>query len=361
MRNAIDMVKKELGEDALILSTRRLSRSQNDPYRDDIFQVEAMPPDQTPTEKLFPEPRNEQREPEADETGWGELRKELGSIREMLYSMSCSDSFADLLNTYPGIFSIYAKLLRTGLSENRARMILSKSFDEEGGRWRERSDCTRAVYKTLLGMLETTPPFYDRPGQGTEVVAFVGPTGAGKTTTIAKLAARLHLEKKKKTGLISIDNYRIGAFDQLKTYASIIGIPCIPAFTKEEIMKALKRLSGMDYILVDTAGQSHLDKKRLAELQSLMAVGCNIDSHLVVSAATGRMDMRDVVESFRLLNPVGYIFTKLDETRRRGGIIDQIAEYPMPVTFLTNGQEVPEDIIEGSGKRTLQLIMDPET
>ncbi len=363
MRDAIAMVKQELGEDALILSTKRLPRSGNDPYRDDIFQIEAMPPEadaegDSPSiqEALFCEPG----EDFIQSSGWEILQKELGSIRQMLYTVNHSELFSDLLLTYPGIFSIYVKLIRAGISEKRVQMLLIQSFSDEAVKYTSQSDYTRQVFKKLLSVVKVAMPFYKKETKGTEIIAFVGPTGAGKTTTIAKLAAKLHLEMKKKTGLISIDNYRIGAFDQLKTYSSIIGIPCIPAFTKKDLITALNKLGSMDYILVDTAGQSHLDRKRLSGLKDIMNLNCDVESQLVISAATGRHDLKDVVDSFRILKPSSYIFSKIDETRRRGGIIDQMIEHSMPVSFITNGQEVPEDIIVANEKTILQLLINPD-
>ncbi len=361
MRDAIAMVKEGLGEDALILSTKRLPRSESDPYRADIFQIEAMPPETgagatggqhdilTDSDSAF-----------LQSSGWEILKQELGSIRQMLYTVNHSEQFSDLLQLHPDIFSIYAKLIRSGISEKRVQMLLAQSFNDETIRYSSQSDYTRRVFKKLLSVVSVTEPFYKNTKKDTKVVAFVGPTGAGKTTTIAKMAAKLHLERKKKIGLISIDNYRIGAFDQLKTYSSIIGIPCIPAFTKKDLVTALNKLGNMDYILVDTAGQSHLDRKRLSELKEIMNLNCDVESQLVISAATGRLDMKDVVESFKMLKPSSYIFSKIDETRRRGGIIDQIIEHNIPVSFITNGQEVPEDIIVANEKTILQLLINPD-
>ena len=363
MRDAIAMVKQSLGEDALILSTKRLPRSGGNPYREDIFQIEAMPPeteDRNESPGEFPDSFNDSDSDFLQSNGWEVLKQELGSIRQMLYTVNHSELFTDLLQAHPGIFSIYAKLIRSGISEKRVQMLLAQSFSDETVIFTSQSDYTRQVFKKLLSVVNVAKPFYKNKGKSTEVIAFVGPTGAGKTTTIAKLAAKLHLEKKKNTGLISIDNYRIGAFDQLKTYSSIIGIPCIPAFTKKDLVTALNKLSNMDYILVDTAGQSHLDKKRLSELKEIMNLNCDVESQLVISAATGRLDMKDVVDSFKMLNPSSYIFSKIDETIRRGGIIDQIIEHNMPVSFITNGQEVPEDIIVANEKTILQLLINPD-
>ncbi len=371
IRSAIAKVKKELGDEALILSTKRLPRVPNDPYKGDIFQVEAMPSQpevilkEDYSQNVLPDlSKDENRSPidngMGSTTGWELLQQELGSIKEMLYSVNHSDVFSELLQTHPAIFNIYSRLIRTGLSEKRVQMIIAQGLAENDQEVNTPSGYSKLIYKKLISITKVQTPFYKKTAKNPGIVAFVGPTGVGKTTTIAKLAAKLHIEKKKRVGLISIDNYRIGAFDQLKTYAAIIGLPCIPAFTKDDLFKAVNKLENMDYILVDTAGQSHLDNKRLSELRDIMKLDYDFSTQLVVSATTGRLDMKDFVESFKILNPSGYIFTKVDETKRLGGIIDQLVEYQLPVSFLTNGQEVPENLIVASEKNILQLLINPD-
>ncbi len=371
IRSAIAKVKKELGDDALILSTKRLPRTPNDPYKGDVFQIEAMLPQPDVT---MPEDNLQNVLPDLSigenntsignsmesTTGWELLQKELGNIKEILYSVNYSDVFSELLQTHPTIFSIYSRLIRTGLSEKRVQMIITRGLAANDQEVTTPSDYSKLIYKKLISITKVQTPFYKKTAKSPGIVAFVGPTGVGKTTTIAKLAAKLHIEKKMKVGLISIDNYRIGAFDQLKTYAAIIGIPCIPAFTKDDLVKALNKLESMDYLLIDTAGQSHLDNKRLSELRDIMRLDCDFSTQLVISATTGRFDMKEFVESFKILNPSGYIFTKVDETKRRGGIIDQLIEYQLPVSFLTNGQEVPEDLVVANEKNILQILINPD-
>ncbi len=184
----------------------------------------------------------------------------------------------------------------------------------------------------------------------------MGPTGVGKTTTIAKLAADLCLKQKMSVGLISVDGYRIGAVDQLKTYASIMGIPCLPAFTHEDVQHAINKMKSMDVLLIDTAGQNHLDKQRMSELGRLIS-GQSISKHLVLSTTAKSADMKEAAESFANLDPKTYIFTKIDETRQRGGIIDQIFHLNLPVSFLTNGQKVPDDIIKATRKNISKVVL----
>ena len=189
------------------------------------------------------------------------------------------------------------------------------------------------------------------------MAAFIGPTGVGKTTTIAKLAALLRLRHKKEVGIISVDSYRIGAVDQLRTYASIMGLPCLSAFTPRELQMAVGKMRDKDIVLIDTAGQSHLDRDRMKALRQLMEGAHEVSSHLVLSVTTEPQDMKEVARNFSILHPETYIFTKLDETRRRGTIIDQVLRLKMPISFVTDGQRVPEDILTASKRNILKLIL----
>jgi flagellar biosynthesis protein FlhF len=204
--------------------------------------------------------------------------------------------------------------------------------------------------------VSVTDPFAGKEN-GRCAVAFVGPTGVGKTTTIAKLSAELSLKQKKKVGIISVDSYRIGAVDQLKTYAAIMGLPFLSAFSKEDLGRAMKKMAGRDVILIDTAGQSHRDVKRLKELGALLGDSLSIDTHLVLSAATKSEDMKAAADSFSILKPSSYVFTKVDETGTRGGLLDQLMDRKLPVSFITNGQRVPEDIFTASPRRLLKLVL----
>ena len=129
------------------------------------------------------------------------------------------------------------------------------------------------------------------------------------------------------------------------------------AFSREDLKKAIRALKNKDVILIDTAGQSHLDKDRMKELGRLMKGSLDISSHLVLSATTEQRDMKEAANSFAALKPESYVFTKLDETRRRGGIIDQVSDSQIPISYVTNGQRVPEDIIPADKRNILRIVL----
>ena len=366
---AINRIKEDIGPDAMILSTRRLPRGA---HGNEMFEVTAVlqntdfPPGFQETEQGVsnldemdsPARRHHGRaateSPIAEK--WKELNAELFSIKEMQFLMDQSGGLPDFLHQYPESLNLYAKLVKTGISERQARKFMKSGLDIVESKRLGTEEITKRVINEILSTITVFNPFPPNNGNR-QLAAYIGPTGVGKTTTIAKLAAMLKLQQKKKVGIISVDSFRIGAVDQLRTYAAIMGLPCLSAFSRQELQMAVRKMRNKDIVLIDTAGQSHLDLDRMKALGRLMEGEREISSHLVLSATIERRDMKEVTENFSKLNPKTYVFTKLDETRRRGAIIDQLVDLHMPISFITNGQRVPEDILPASKKRILQMVL----
>ena len=281
---------------------------------------------------------------------------ELFSIKEMLFLIDQAGDLPDFLHHYPESLNLYVRLIKAGISERHVRQIMTRGIETDRRKRLTMEEITKGVISAIMSMITVHDPF--SPENGNKyMAAFIGPTGVGKTTTIAKLAALLRLHHKKEIGIISVDSYRIGAVDQLRTYASIMGLPCLSAFTPQELKMAVHKMRDKEIVLIDTAGQSHLDKNRMKELRQLMEGAHEISSHLVLSVTTEPKDMKEVARNFSILNPETYVFTKLDETRRRGTIIDQVLQLKKPISFVTNGQRVPEDILAASKSTLLKLIL----
>lgn len=187
---------------------------------------------------------------------------------------------------------------------------------------------------------------------GNKVVALIGPTGVGKTTTLAKIAAGFVLDKQVKVALITADTYRISAVEQLKTYSDIIGLPLDIVYNQEELRKAIRKHDDKDLILIDTAGRSQYNEYQLEELKTLLKANSRIEKHLVLSATTKERDARDVIENFSFCNPKRIIFTKVDETSSLGIILNLLYEKDMALSYLADGQSVPDDI-KPAGASTL--------
>ena len=145
--------------------------------------------------------------------------------------------------------------------------------------------------------------------------------------------------------------------EQLKTYADILGIPCFRAFKKKDLLFALKRMEGKNVILIDTAGQSHYDLSRIGELQRMMPGDMNISTHLLLNVATRESEMNKAAVNFSALNYLSYIFTKTDETDGCGSIINQVMKLNLPISYITNGQKVPEDIERADKEKILKLLL----
>ncbi len=177
-----------------------------------------------------------------------------------------------------------------------------------------------------------------------QIVALIGPTGVGKTTTIAKLAANYNLFEGKKVGLITIDTYRIAAVEHLKTYGDIINLPVEVVYTPSDLNQSIANLKDCDLILIDTAGRSPHNQAMMDELQRFLSnsrIGVIL---LVISATTKYQDMLTIAESFSKIAFTHLVFTKLDETNSLGPIVSLAMNIKRPISYFTNGQNVPDDI-----------------
>ncbi len=193
---------------------------------------------------------------------------------------------------------------------------------------------------------------------GARVAALVGPTGVGKTTTVAKLAAKAALVEHRRVGLISVDDYRIAGAEQLGRYADLIGIPMEVAHDARSFEVALRRLADADLILVDTAGRSPCDTdatQRTAE--TLHGAQEAVEVQLCVASATGHAELRVMVEQHTVVRPRKLLITKLDEAVHHGGIIGAQVMAGLPLTYFTTGQRVPEDIEVASPERVASLLI----
>ncbi|GAM09679.1 flagellar biosynthesis protein FlhF [Geobacter sp. OR-1] len=192
---------------------------------------------------------------------------------------------------------------------------------------------------------------------GPRIIALVGPTGVGKTTTTAKLAAMYAMHKGAKVALVTTDNFRVGAFEQLKTYSKIMGVPLEIAVTSQDLAKATETHADKDLIIIDTAGRSPKDHGRLDELKALLDSGLDIEMHLCLSATTRDKELADAITNFSVLPISSLLFTKLDEAENLGSIVNTHHRSKLPLSYFTNGQMVPEDIVVATPRKLANLVM----
>jgi len=205
----------------------------------------------------------------------------------------------------------------------------------------------------LMQAVDVTGPVTD----GMKIWVFIGPTGVGKTTTLAKLAAQFHVKAQKKITLVSLDTYRIGAVDQLKTYAGILNLPLEVAFRPDDLKRIIENNMHQDVLLIDTVGRSPNDSKHLEEMKDFLSVHPRVENHLLLSATTKDRDLSQIVERFSCVPIKSYIFTKLDETDEYAPLLNQLLRDRKPLSYLTNGQNVPEDIELATKLRVADLFL----
>jgi len=358
MASAVAQVKAHLGPDALILGTRTvragglfsLSRRKL---------VEITAAGESGSEPLGqPATTSRLPLPSLDVPGWFQRDKPAGTRRftsrdtALLNERICPDRSAGDFSTphLPRrLRSLFESFVSTDISESLARQLLRDLPDDL-------DPSSASGSNPLLERIEKLIPTAGaiQPGLAgqPQIVSFVGPTGVGKTTTIAKLAAQYKLQHNTSIALLTIDTYRIAAVDQLRTYADIIDVPFCVVLTPQQLAEQLTRLSDCSLIFIDTTGRSPNDHLRLAELRSFHQVLGPHQTHLVLSATAAYPQIARAIERFSPLNIDQLLLTKLDEVVYLSPILNifsdlaarQSAGASIPLSYVTAGQDVPDDI-----------------
>ncbi len=367
-------IKNELGPDAVVLSTRKL-RSGRVP----LFEVTAAL-DERPEgrrEKPLPLPAGAPQAAPArgdEETPASALRRDVEEIKtrlaetamrpfpygEFLEMKEMLDTFFDTMGFQRkeklsgALLKIYHQMVSVGVSRSRAFLLVSTlKRNLPAGELQDEEGLCRVAEKLLARSIGLSY----RSAERKRICAFVGPTGAGKTTTLAKIAARSALEEKLKVGLITTDTYRIAAVEQLKTYARIMEIPIEVVSDKTAFRRALAKLSDRDLILVDTPGKSSVEPGYIEKLRDLFQIENPVETNLLLPLTSSQDNLAENLARFK---PIGYqsiIFTKLDESRHFGMIYNVIDQERKPVSYVTNGQNVPQDIEKIDAGRLAKIIM----
>ncbi len=258
------------------------------------------------------------------------------------------------------LFPHYLTLIESDVDEAIARELIQQLKRHAPAVKSTEDDQDSSTTALLTALLEQRIPC-DRgivPTAGQrQIVMVVGPTGVGKTTTLAKLAGRFGVEQGCRIGLITVDTYRVAAVEQLKTYAEIIDLPMRIVGDPGEMQEALDSFANYDLVLIDTAGRSPHDDRKLAELKQLVDAACPDHIYLVLSLASGANALRAAAERFAAIQPTSLVFTKLDEATGCGGLLSASRDIGLPVSYFTTGQEVPRDIEPANPCRAARLIV----
>jgi flagellar biosynthesis protein FlhF len=367
-------IKNELGPDAVVLSTRKL-RSGRVPLFEVTAALDERP--QGRREKPLALPAGAPQAAPArgdDETLASTLRRDVEEIKtrlaetamrpfpygEFLEMKEMLDTFFDTMGFQRkeklsgALLKIYHQMVSIGVSRSRAFLLVSTlNRNLTAGELQDEEGLCRVAEKLLARSIGLSY----RSAERKRICAFVGPTGAGKTTTLAKIAARSALEEKLKVGLITTDTYRIAAVEQLKTYARIMEIPIEVVSDKTAFRRALAKLSDRDLVLVDTPGKSSVEPGYIEKLRDLFQIENPVETNLLLPLTSSQDNLAENLARFK---PIGYqsiIFTKLDESRNFGMIYNVIDQERKPVSYVTNGQNVPQDIEKIDAGRLAKIIM----
>ncbi len=368
MQEALMLVRQDLGPSAAVVHTREvgaagLLRFVRGPRGIEVTASREVnvPSRRAPDGSAPPAPRATvvpfEYGPEQSEQFRQEVRGQLTGLQQMVESLSRRTRVSERQELPEAFFRLYTELLDADIAEDEARDLVERVQQEtpEAGEAAFESVRLRAQ-QVLESQIRISGPIATQPGQR-RLVALVGPTGVGKTTTIAKLAANFRLRAKRRVGLITVDTYRIAAVEQLRTYADIIDLPMEVVSTPREMREAVAKMSDLDLILLDTAGRSPRDEVQIQELRAFLTESNADEVHLVLSSVCSSSTLLKTAERFTEVGATSLLITKLDEASTFGNLWPLLRTCPLPLSYLTDGQNVPDDIQPADRRRLARLVL----
>lgn len=327
MREALAMVRDEFGAGASILHTREVAPGAiGRLWRTPMIEIAATP-DRAPLAEQAMRAARTVTAPVGPSVA-PKRPEPVAAPRDAQAGVSARPSVSSV--------SAYAELIAADFAGDFAREIVRAAEARP-------TDLFSAIHEEVSERVAVAGPIAVTPGQR-RVAALVGPTGVGKTTTLAKLAANFRVRDGVRVGLVTVDTYRVAAVEQLRTYAQIIDLPMEVVADESQMRDAIDRLRDVDLVLIDTAGRSPRDAAHLAELRRLLEAASPDETHLVLSVTAGPRALADTLRRFAAVGPSRVLLTKLDEAPTIGHAAAPVAASGLPVSYLTDGQNVPEDI-----------------
>jgi len=375
MAEALARVKRQLGRDAVILNTRTGTRGG-------LFgigatthvEITAVPhlsdlPAALRRSGVTMKPRRNEApsapsatppagSPVADPWLSKDIASELGDLKAMVTDLVQRTRRASAGGMPEHVYDHYLALVESAVAEDIAtRLVDDLRGHLTPAQLADSKVVRQALAKSLCARLPLAAPTPLSATEGPTIVALVGPTGVGKTTTIAKLAANYCLRENRRVGLVTIDTYRIAAVEQLKTYAQIIDVPVEVAMSPEQLSTAVGGFSDCDVILIDTAGRSQRDALKINELRGFFQAVRPHELHLVLSSTCSEAVLSETIDRFAALEIDRVIFTKLDEALGFGVIVNCLERADAQLSYVTTGQDVPDDIEVPDRARLASMIL----
>jgi len=377
MHEALAMVRRELGPNAAVLHTREVPADRWWSRLRGVRQIEVTASAAVNVPSRFAESSEtvaaqvlaaaEAPSPLARfapaSPAWPfpeDVKGQLTDLQSMLKELCRQGQHGKHRDLPETLFQLFTDLIEADLNEDVARELVERVRNEASNEeLADRMLIKARVARMIEGELPIAGPIAVAPGRS-RLVALVGPTGVGKTTTIAKLAAHYRLKQKHNVGLITVDTYRIAAVEQLRTYAEIIDLPMQVVSSPREMRDAVRRMRGQDLILLDTAGRSPKDDIKIRELKAFLTEAGADEVHLVLSAVTAARTLEQTAQRFAAVGTTRLILSKLDEASSLGNLLPLVRSAKLPLSYLTNGQNVPDDIETAAAGRVARLVLGME-
>ena len=351
MPEAMIQIRRDLGKDAVILRTKELtSGGILGLFKKKWIEViAALDPDVTNGSQTVQKPVISRDEPlpKAEKVSADkDLSAEITALKQELKTAISNQTRHYALP----LQGLYDRLLHNEVHPQIASGLMEHLLGNDSN-----EDAEQILYGNLVKRFEKVqqPVQFEK-----KFIHLVGPTGVGKTTTIAKLAAKSALVDQKRVAFITTDTYRIAAIDQLRTYAKILEVPLEVAYSLEDYKAAREKLADYDLVFIDTAGRNFTDSAYVKELERTLDLYQEAETYLALSLTTRASDLSKVYEQFAHLPIKQFIFTKMDEASRYGGILNLVQQAHIGVAYLTHGQDVPDDILVPSASYLAKSVME---